>query len=503
MAIGLDAVGVALAVPGVVDVITRGAFALWDHIEKYRTMDEVLITFPSLREIALNLKGGPLFVGLESVRHASKDRCIPARIHEDLERLLKRFAEELKQTQEALEAVEETVLGKLRYDFWRGERSKRQLEEQSQKLRVACDELLRFCSMLQDLRTSPSSYLWTSDMFKITHETVDDRPVEALPASDILVARGNYASQIGRVDSEFVLENKRRENDVKLLCSKLSSHELRGIDGMLRVLGYRQPPYDEPDGTKIFQLIIELPEDSHRETLEHRILTQERPSLRDRLMICLKIAEAVRSVHSLGLKHKSIRPRAILVLTPIGPALREMKLSLQDWSLIHEISGATTQLGETQWQRAIYQHPQRQTQYAESAYEPQHDIYSLGVSILQVLLWQSFIAESADMSDRICDIFETYGLARGDPDDHTGLPERYRGITAKLTSRPWASKEIWRDVAAGELKDRTLERLVTRCLDGDEQGGFGEAVEVVRQLQVLIKREEDGVNAASYTTFQS
>lgn len=457
----------------------------------------------SLREVALNLREGPLFIGLDSIRHASKDRCIPARIHEDLEGLLKSFAEELETTQEALEAVEDTFRGKLRYNFWRGVGSKRQLEDQSQKLRLACDQLLRFCSMLQGLRTSHSSYLWTSDTFKITHETIDNRPIEALPASDILVARGNYASKNGRVDSDFVLENKRRENDVKLLCSKLSSSELRDIDGMLPVLGYRQPPYDEPDGTKIFQLIIELPKESHRESLEYRMLTRERPSLHERLVICSKIAEAVQSVHSLGLKHKSVRPRAILVLTPIDPASREMKLSLQDWSLVHEISGATTQLGETQWQRAIYQHPQRQTQYAESAYEPKHDIYSLGVSILQVLLWQSFVDECAGGPGRICDIFETYGLARGDQDGITGLPERYRGNTAKLTSRPWATKAIWRDIAAGELQDRALIRLVTRCLDGDEQGGFREAVEVVRQLQALIKREDDGLNAASYTAFQN
>ena len=42
MATGLESVGIALAVPGVIDVILRGALALWDRIEKYRTMDEIL-----------------------------------------------------------------------------------------------------------------------------------------------------------------------------------------------------------------------------------------------------------------------------------------------------------------------------------------------------------------------------------------------------------------------------------------------------------------------------
>ncbi|WPB05711.1 uncharacterized protein RHO25_010365 [Cercospora beticola] len=424
-------------------------------------------------------------------------------MQEDLKRLLEIFAVQLEITQEGLRAVEDDFVGKLRYNLSRGSGSKHRLEKQSQTLQKSCSTLQESCNRLHNLRTSQSSYLWTSDVLKITHESVHNRPVELLPASDILVARGNYATKAAKVECEFVLENKRRENDVKLLCAKLSSEALRGLNGMLPVLGYRQPPYDEPDGTKVFQLIIELPKNVDRESLENRMLSHERPSLRERLVICLKTAEAVRSVHSLGLKHKSIRPRAILVLTSIDPGTEETKLSLQDWSLVHEISGATTQLGETQWQRAIYQHPQRQTQYAESAYEPKHDIYSLGISILQVLLWQPFIVETADVTDRICDLFETYGLARGDEDGITDLPERYRSITAKLISKPWATKEIWRDIAAGELQSRALTRLVTRCLDGDEQGGFREAVEVVRQLQALIKREDDGSNAASYTTFQN
>ncbi|KAM3418107.1 hypothetical protein BST61_g6312 [Cercospora zeina] len=499
MATGLEVAGVALAVPGVIDVILRGALAVWDRIEKYKTRDEVL---SGLREIAINLTQGPLFIALDNARHSSKDRCIPGQIHEELERLLKRFAEEMKLTQAGLEAVKDGRMGQLSYNFWRGSGSKHQLEKQSQKLQKSSDQLRTLCGMLHDVRSSASSYLLTSDVFKITHETVCNRQIEVLPASDIFVARGNYTTKAGRVASEFVLENKTRENDVKFLCTKLEPDSLKDFEGILPILGYRQPPYDQPDGTPVFQLIIELPKAMSRESLENRMLTKERPPLRDRLTICLKMAEAVRGVHFLGLKHKSIRPRAVLVLTSVDFSTQETKLSLQDWSLIREISGATTQLGETQWQRAIYQHPQRQTQYAESAYEPKHDIYGLGVSILQVLLWKPFIVETAGLPDRICDMFENYGLARGEHDENTGLPERYRGDTAKLTSRPWATKETWRDMAAGELKDQALTRLVTRCLDGDEQGGFRQAVEVVRQLQVLIKREEHGLNAPSCTTFQ-
>ncbi|WPA97606.1 uncharacterized protein RHO25_002216 [Cercospora beticola] len=338
-------------------------------------------------------------------------------------------------------------------------------------------------------------------MFKVKHETVNEAKFTILPDSGIFVCQGNYATSSRREDGNFILENKSRENDVQMLCSLLNEDKLQELQGLLPVLGYRQPPYNEPDGTKVFQLIVPLPKDVSWESLEHRIVRSEKPALLQRLDICLKLAKAVESIHTLELKHKSIRPRAVLLLgTPLDGD-RAFKLYVQDWSFISKLSGATSLFGETNWQKSIYQHPERQGRYAEHAYDRKHDIYSLGVCILQVLLWQVFVQEATGAPDRICDLFETYALNRSGYSDSTGIPEKYRGNTQKITSKPWATQAIWREIAVGELDDVKLTRLVIRCLESDAAYAFREAKDVVKQLEVLLKQEQDGLNAPSYTTF--
>jgi len=67
------------------------------------------------------------------------------------------------------------------------------------------------------------------------------------------------------------------------------------------------------------------------------------------------------------------------------------------------------------WPKRIYQHPERQDEYAEAAYEPRHDIYSLGVCMLEVLLWTPFVATCISGS-KVCDLFQQYEFAHKEID---------------------------------------------------------------------------------------
>jgi serine/threonine protein kinase len=327
--------------------------------------------------------------------------------------------------------------------------------------------------------------LLTPDFFKLRHETINNRPGSLLPDSDIFIAHGNYTMQGQRVACDFILETKARENDVRFLSTKLNSESLKRINnGLLPVLGYRQPPYNQPDGTKIFQLVIQLQPGLERSSLSHWICTEPALSLLERLRLCSKLARAIQTVHSIGLVHKSLHPRSVLILNEPGMPKSTGTAYLQDWTFIRELSGATTQIGEDLWPKRIYQHPERQGKYADAAYEPKHDIYSLGVCMLEVLLWKPFVVTDPTNNGqtlRICQLFESYGLARGEQDG--GLPLRYQGDSAKLAGRPRATKTIWEDIAARELKDQDLTQLVLECLGSS----FQTAEDVVRQLEVLIE----------------
>ena len=271
-----------------------------------------------------------------------------------------------------------------------------------------------------------------------------------------------------KIVADFVLETKLRENDVRFLCEKLNKDALGDLrEHPLSVLGYRQPPYNRSDGTKVFQVVVELPSDLGRSSLSHLLGTRPPSDLLERLKICKNLALATKAVHSIGLVHKAIRPRSILMLSKPGDSPSAAKIYLQDWNYVREVSGATTELGEALWPKQIYQHPERQGEYAEAAYETRHDIYSLGVCMLEILLWKPFVVERRSTAARleVCELFEQYGFARKEQDG--GLPERYRGDSLKMTSRPWITITIWKDIANAKLASYDLAQLVLRCLEGD------------------------------------
>jgi hypothetical protein len=161
---------------------------------------------------------------------------------------------------------------------------------------------------------------------------------------------------------------------------------------------------------------------------------------------------------------------------------------LQDWSRIRELSGATSLCGsDDNWPKRIYQHPKRQSTMIDEAYEPKHDIYSLGVCMLEILLWQPFVVEKASVNGQveydICQIFESKGLALGAKGvalQHGGLPARYKGIASKLADNARATCAIWKDITNTALQDREVQ-IVLGCLEGR----FVTASEVSSALQTI------------------
>ncbi|KAL4756306.1 uncharacterized protein BDW70DRAFT_166308 [Aspergillus foveolatus] len=53
--------------------------------------------------------------------------------------------------------------------------------------------------------------------------------------------------------------------------------------------------------------------------------------------------------------------------------------------------GRTDKFGDLDWAKNLYRHPLRQGLYPEEIFEMRHDIYSLGVCLLEIALWESFV----------------------------------------------------------------------------------------------------------------
>lgn len=47
--------------------------------------------------------------------------------------------------------------------------------------------------------------------------------------------------------------------------------------------------------------------------------------------------------------------------------------------------------GDDKWQDNLYRHPERQGKNPEESYTMHHDVYSLGVCLLEIGLWTSFV----------------------------------------------------------------------------------------------------------------
>ncbi|KAJ6088737.1 hypothetical protein N7486_009998 [Penicillium sp. IBT 16267x] len=119
-----------------------------------------------------------------------------------------------------------------------------------------------------------------------------------------------------------------------------------------------------------------------------------------RFILPRKLAEAVYHVHQRNLVHKCIRPESVLLFEPIPGDFLELKYPkvigapfLVDWEHVRKTVEASVRQAYDDWAMAIYQHPERQARpgsVAESSYNIGHDIYSLGVCLLDIGLWDSF-----------------------------------------------------------------------------------------------------------------
>ncbi len=145
---------------------------------------------------------------------------------------------------------------------------------------------------------------------------------------------------------------------------------------------------------KQFHLLLEIPVGlSSPKTLRQLLL--QRPirkcSLSHRIQLSKQLARSVMFVHAAGFVHKNINPATVLVFhdeknnVALGPSF------LIGFERIRRAEGRTDKFGDLDWEKNLYRHPLRQGLHPEDIFEMRHDIYSLGVCLLEIALWESFV----------------------------------------------------------------------------------------------------------------
>ncbi|PMD60527.1 uncharacterized protein K444DRAFT_612665 [Hyaloscypha bicolor E] len=215
-------------------------------------------------------------------------------------------------------------------------------------------------------------------------------------------------------------------------------------------------------------------------TLKERIRTDPFPEvqvpLNQRLKLAYKLAEAVFFLHAADYVHKNITPSSVVSFRkweeeePDEPSTDLEDAYLMGYDLIRAIEARTRKEGAIKrdgdersiWEFDLYQHPKRQLGKDSKKYAKEFDVYSLGVVLLEIGMWQPL--ESVALR-----------LDQGDP-------------------KSWAGYLV--DIATEQLKPVVGERyckLVSWCLKLDSNDGMKETDFVANLLDPL----EDMVNALS------
>lgn len=127
-------------------------------------------------------------------------------------------------------------------------------------------------------------------------------------------------------------------------------------------------------------------------SLRSILLSQVNCSLYDRISLAEQLASSISFIHVLDLVHKNVRPETILVFQDDQRPTHLGTLFLLGSKALQTTRDKIPRSDSSAWEDDIYKHPDRQASHPEEDYSSmQHDIYSLGVCLLEIGLWESFV----------------------------------------------------------------------------------------------------------------
>ena len=259
------------------------------------------------------------------------------------------------------------------------------------------------------------------------------------------------------------------KKDIRELARKLSSVDPL-VFGVLQCHGVVQIGGNRPSS---FNFIFKIPRELNNEprSLRGYLSSNSNLTLTNRFELAKQIARSISYIHILGFVHKNIRPETVLGFPTSKPG--SDLFFLVGFENIRTADGRTLRSGDSIWEKNLYRHPHRQGLNPEDIYTMQHDIYSLGVCLLEIGLWESFLSY----------------------DDSTKAPLPAAALGVSLDGpefrQPNVMKEHLTALAKRDLSKRMGERyknITVNCLTCLDQGNtdFGDQSEFEDQDGVLM-----------------
>ena len=121
-------------------------------------------------------------------------------------------------------------------------------------------------------------------------------------------------------------------------------------------------------------------------------------SLNDRIELAVSLARAVLFLHAFHFVHKSIRPENIILLGEDDEQIgRPFLVGFEKFRLD---TTSTHRYDDDSWEKNLYRHPQRQGIRPQEDFIMQHDVYSLGVVLLELGLGISFVHRPQGITEK-------------------------------------------------------------------------------------------------------
>jgi Protein tyrosine and serine/threonine kinase len=221
-----------------------------------------------------------------------------------------------------------------------------------------------------------------------------------LPCSPAHVAREATAGSSVIIDTMVYrpdMDTSMVIKDVRNLARELTktdplSFNLLGCRGVIK--NERPLPVektlDEDTPALTFDFIFAVPPflsrpRSLRDLLLHK---DKHPFLDEKVELSKQLANSVAFIHTANFVHKNIRPETILIFEQDGSTTGAA--FLVGFEVFRMADGRSYGYRDTSWEKSVYHYPFQQG-LSQEYYVMQHDIYTLGVCLLEIGLWESLV----------------------------------------------------------------------------------------------------------------
>ncbi|KAI0540438.1 serine/threonine protein kinase [Xylaria digitata] len=252
-------------------------------------------------------------------------------------------------------------------------------------------------------------------------ETADDRT--PLPNSALQLSTRNDTKQTFLVEyrtysddaREWEIKNHRRVVREIAVILHHADTRLMGIlhcDGFLwdSLSNRFELKFPFPEGLSKPRTLLDLLQDP-----ENRRSGVKHP-LNQRVSLAKRIVKAVFVLHAAGFVHKQIRPDNVVIFervsthNPTGTqgAAERTKYPyalgepfLVGFDSVRKVDAASLMLPVEDWKKSIYLSPERHRLQQGDEFQMHHDIFSLGVLLLEMAFWASFQDKGSQLGKRV------------------------------------------------------------------------------------------------------